>query len=88
MFATIFADLLIKGHDLIHSIQIWERLANHFNTVSLARAMDIKCMLSTVLKDSNQSMDDFLRGMKQIVDSLASIWSLICDIDLVILTIK
>ena len=72
---------------MVNSKQIWDCLSHCFNTASLARAMDLWCTLSTLAKDHKQSMEDYLRTIKHIVDSLVSICAPILTIDLVQLTL-
>ena len=50
--------------------------------------MELKRTLSNLSKDDSQSMKDYLRGIKQITDSLTSISSLVLDMDLIILTLN
>jgi len=88
MFITISSDLLTEVHDVPHSFQLRERFAHYFNTPNLACAIELKCTLSTLSKDHNQSMDDHLRGIKQIVDYLALIGSPLSDMDLVTLILN
>ena len=73
---------------IMHSLQIWERLAHWFNGASLARAMDLKHTLTILSKDESQSMEDHLWGIKQIADSLASVGSPMFDLELVQLTLN
>jgi len=82
---TISPGLLTEVHDSIHAKQIWECLSHCFTTVSLARAMDLRC---TPSKDPKQSMEDYLRGTKHIADSLASIRTPVLDLELVQLTLN
>ncbi|CAH9054743.1 unnamed protein product [Cuscuta europaea] len=42
-------------------------------SASLPRAMELKRLLSNIKKKSNQSMDHYLRDIKNLVDALASI---------------
>jgi len=61
-------------------------LSRRFNTASLARAMDLRQTLSNLSKDPKQSMEDSLRHIKYVTDSLASICTPNPDIELVQLT--
>lgn len=45
--------------------------------------MDLKRLLMNLEKLESQPMDEFLRGIKNIADSLAAIQSTISDMDLV-----
>ncbi|KAJ8435581.1 hypothetical protein Cgig2_021735 [Carnegiea gigantea] len=83
---TQFVAFLV--HDLMHSKQIWESLSHRFNTASLAHAMDLRRTLSNLSKDTKQSMEDYLRHIKDVTDSLASIRTPIPDIELVQLTLN
>jgi len=66
-----------------HALPIWQRLASRFNTASLARALDLKCMLTNVSKGSDQSIEDYLRQIKTFADSLAAIQSPVSDLELI-----
>ena len=50
--------------------------------------MDLRRTLSNLSKDPKQSMEDYLRGIKHIADSLASIRTPVLDLDLVQLTLN
>ena len=73
---------------MIYCKQICERLSQQFNTTSLTRPMHFRHTLSNLSKDPKQSIEVYLRSIKHIVDSLASIRTLVPDIDLVQLTLK
>jgi len=51
------------------------------NTTSLARGMDLRRNLSNLSKYPKQSIKDYLWSIKHIADSLASIHTLVPDID-------
>ena len=86
--ATISPKLLTEVHDFSHYKQIWEFLPRRFNTASLARAMDLRHILSNLSKDPKHNMEDYLRGIKHIADSLASIQTVVPDIILGQLTLN
>lgn len=48
LFATLSNDLLSKVHDVQHFYQIWETFSHRFNTMRLARTLDLKCMLTNL----------------------------------------
>ncbi|CAH9112677.1 unnamed protein product [Cuscuta europaea] len=73
LFATLSRDVLIDVRDLKHSCEIWERLESRFMSVSLARSMELKRLFSQIKKKTDQSMDDYLREIKILVDDLAII---------------
>jgi len=60
-------------HDLIYAFDIWKHLELCFSVASLAHVLDLKRMLNNLIKDHNQTMDDYLRTVKIIVDSLGAI---------------
>ena len=88
LFTTISKVLLTEVRDLPHCFSVWHQLEARFNMASLARAMDLKRMLMNLDKCESQSMEDFLRGVKSIADSLASIQSFVLDLDLVQYTLN
>ena len=67
----------------MHVFDIWKRLEHHFNMASLAHALDLKCMLTNLPKDDNQSMEDYLRTIKTIADSLAVIQPHVSNFELI-----
>lgn len=67
----------------IHCVPIWQCLESLSNTVSLASALDLKRMLSNLDKLDSQHMDDYLRLIKSIIDSLAAIKSPSFDLELI-----
>ena len=73
IFATISKNLLCEVHDLVHAFDIWRRLEYHFDTTRIPHALDLKWMLTNITKDDDQSIDDYLRAIKTIADSLAAI---------------
>ncbi|CAH9140684.1 unnamed protein product [Cuscuta epithymum] len=73
LFATLSRDVLIDVRDLKHSFEIWERLESRFMSASLARSMELKRLLSQLKKKPDQSMDNYLREIKILVDDLATI---------------
>ena len=83
IFATISKDMLCEVRNISHALPIWHHLGYRFNTASLARALDLKCMLTNVSKSPDQSMDDYLRHIKTLVDSLAAIQSPVFDLELI-----
>jgi len=87
-FATISPELLTEVHDLIHSKQIWDSLSHCFDISSHAWTMDLRHTLSNLSKDPKQSVEDYLRHIEYVDDSLASICTLIPNIDLVRLTLN
>lgn len=73
LFATLSLDVLIDVRDLKHSFEIWERLESRFMSASLARSMELKRLLSQIKKKPDQSIDNYLREIKVLVDTLATI---------------
>ena len=82
-FATISKNLLHEVLDLIHTFDIWKCLEYQFNTASLARTRDLKRLLTNIAKDDHKSMDDYVRTIKTIADSLAVIQLLVSDLELI-----
>jgi len=73
IYATISKDTLCEVRHISHALPIWQHLALHFSITSLARALDLKCMLTNVSKGPSQSMEDYLCHIKILADSLAVI---------------
>lgn len=65
------------------AFDIWKRLEHRFNTASLAHALDLKHMLTSLSTDDNQSMGDYLQNIKTIANSLAAIQSHVSDLELI-----
>ena len=55
---TISEDMLCKVRNISHALPIWQHLSSRFNTTSLARALDLKCMFTNVSTGLDQSMED------------------------------
>ncbi|CAH9124056.1 unnamed protein product [Cuscuta epithymum] len=73
LFATLSRDVLIEVRDLKNAFAIWNRLESHFMSASLACSMEQKQKLTHSKKRSNQSMDQYLRDIKDIADRLVAI---------------
>ncbi|CAH9080689.1 unnamed protein product [Cuscuta europaea] len=73
LFATLSRDVLIDVRDLKHSCEIWEQLESRFMSASLARSMELKRFFNQIKKKPDQSMDNYLREIKILVDDLATI---------------
>ncbi|CAH9076538.1 unnamed protein product [Cuscuta epithymum] len=73
LFATLTRDVLVDVHDLKHSFGIWERLQTRFMSASLPRCMELKRQLNNLKKRENQSMDHYLRDIKNLIDALAAV---------------
>ncbi|CAH9134817.1 unnamed protein product [Cuscuta epithymum] len=82
LFATLTRDVLVDVHDLKHSAAIWARLQPRFMSASLPRCMELKRLLSTIKKKETQSMELYLRDIKNLVDPLAAINSPVSDKEL------
>ncbi|CAH9098891.1 unnamed protein product [Cuscuta epithymum] len=82
LFATLTRDVLVDVHDLKHSATIWARLQTRFMSASLPRCMELKRLLSSVKKKETQSMEVYLREIKNLVDALAAINSPVSDKEL------
>jgi len=79
----ISKDTLSEVRDLLHTIQVWQRLESRFNVMSLGVALDLKRMLTNISLEHDQSMDSYLRSIKTIVDALAAIQCAISDLELI-----
>ncbi|KAL2902331.1 Retrovirus-related Pol polyprotein from transposon RE1 [Bienertia sinuspersici] len=88
LFATLHRDILVEVHDVKFSTLIWERLQSRFMSASLARSMELKHTLSFIQKSESQSMDQYLRDIKVLVDSFAAINSPISLPDLIQYTLN
>ncbi|CAH9127318.1 unnamed protein product [Cuscuta epithymum] len=73
LFATLSRDVLIEVRELKNASAIWGRLESHFMSASLARSMELKRQLTHSRKSPTQSMDHYLRAIKDIADNLACI---------------
>ncbi|CAH9072834.1 unnamed protein product [Cuscuta epithymum] len=82
LFATLTRDVLVDVHDLKHSAAIWARLQTRFMSASLPRCMELKRLLSSLKKKETQSMESYLREIKNLVDALAAINSPVSDKEL------
>ncbi|CAH9080062.1 unnamed protein product [Cuscuta epithymum] len=88
LFATLSRDVLTDVHDIKHSSRIWERLQSRFMSASLPRAMELKRLLSNTKKKENQSMEHYLRDIKNLADALATINSPVTDRELLQYTLS
>ncbi|KAL2900798.1 Retrovirus-related Pol polyprotein from transposon TNT 1-94 [Bienertia sinuspersici] len=88
LFATLHRDILVEVHYVKFSTPIWERLQSRFMSASLARSMELKRTLSFIQKSQSQSMDQYLRDIKVLVDSLAAINSPVSLPDLIQYTLN
>ncbi|CAH9137000.1 unnamed protein product [Cuscuta epithymum] len=82
LFATLTRDVLTDVHDIKHSFGIWARLQSRFMSASLPRAMELKRLLSNTKKKPNQSMESYLRDIKNLTDALAATNSPVTDKEL------
>ena len=83
LFTTISGDMLIEVYDMVHSYQILDRLYKRFPIASFAKTLELRRRRSTLKKQAPQTMGSFLREIKNIVDSLTTINSLLTNQDLV-----
>ncbi|CAH9136427.1 unnamed protein product [Cuscuta epithymum] len=88
LFATLSRDILIEVRDLHFSAPIWERLETRFMAESIARAMELKRGLNNLKKKESQSMDEYLRDIKNLADSLNSINSPVTNRELLLATVQ
>lgn len=88
MIATVSSDVLTDIHDLAHAPQAWDRLQSRFSGNCKARAGELKSLLNNLEKQESHKMEEFLREIKFIADSLASIQSAITDVELNDATIR
>ena len=73
IFANLSPGVLIDVWDCATSFQVWKHLSHRFRHSSMARAMELKQLLTNLKKSDSQSMDAHLREIKTIYDSLASV---------------
>ncbi|KAF3619426.1 7-deoxyloganetin glucosyltransferase [Capsicum annuum] len=66
-------DVLLDVHLLSISRDIWLSLHHRYMNASQAKSIELKHQLTTLWKDDNTSLDQYLRNAKQKVDSLATI---------------
>jgi len=85
LFTNIFNGTLSEVRYLSHSLQVWYHL-QCFNVASLARALDLKRMLTNLSLGNDQTIDSYLQSIKSITDSLVAIKSPFFDIELIQLT--
>ena len=83
IFATLSPKVLVHVHDFPTSFHLWECVNNRFLHSSMARALELKRMLTTVRESDYQSMDDYLRHIKNIADNIAVVNSPVPQSDLV-----
>lgn len=88
LFATLSREVLIEVHTLLHSSQVWDKLKTHFVGAGFNRALDLKRTLNDLSMSPNPSLDDYLRSIKIIADSLAFVNCPVSDIDLIYSTIN
>lgn len=73
MFATVSTDVIIEIHNLPHAFLIWDRINTRFNESCQNRSSDLKNRVANPVRLEGQSMEDYLRNIEVIADSLASI---------------
>jgi len=86
LFATISKANHSEVRDLSHSLQVWQHLKSQFDMASLARALDLKCMLTNITMGTDQTMESYFHSIKTIADALAVIQTPISDLELIQLT--
>ena len=82
ILAKIFKETLREVCNIPHSLPLQYHLASRFNTASVTRALDLKCVLTNVSKGPRQSMEDCLHHIKTLIDSLATVQSLVYNLEL------
>jgi len=70
IFAIIAKETLREVRNIPHALPVWQHLASHFNTASLARALDLKCMLTNVSKGTDQTMEDYSHSLNLLLTHL------------------
>ena len=83
IFAAIPKDSLTDIYELPHCRAIGQHLESWFNTGNLTHRMDLQLMLTNLDKLESQSMEDFLRDVKTLANSLAATQALIWGLALV-----
>ena len=82
IFVAVSKDNPTDLRELPHSLSIWQCLESRFNIASLARYMDLQCMLTNLSILKSQSMEDFLRSAQSLTNSLATIHALVSSMDI------
>ncbi|CAH9053256.1 unnamed protein product [Cuscuta epithymum] len=82
LFATLSRNILLEVHTLHFSTLTWEWLETRFMAACVARSIELKRILSSLKKKDDQSMDDYLREIIVLTDSLNSINSPISNREL------
>ncbi|CAL9248911.1 unnamed protein product [Arabidopsis halleri] len=72
LLGSMSEDVLRLVVDTISAQEVWLTLANHFNRVSSSRLFELQRRLENTSK-LDKSMIEYLRGLKNICDQLASI---------------
>jgi len=62
-------DILGEVLDLSHSLQVWQRLGSRFSMASLARALDLKRMLTNTTMGTYHTMNSSSQSIKTIADA-------------------
>jgi len=63
----------VRVRSINRLLPTWPQLASLFNTSTLAKALDLKCMLTNVYMGVGQFKEDYLRHIKTPANPLAAI---------------
>lgn len=70
------------------SNEVWTALEKRFSSLTRSHIHELKTSLHTVTKNSNESIDDYLIRIKELVDKLAIVSVVIDDEDLLLYTLN
>ncbi|KAL9251324.1 Retrovirus-related Pol polyprotein from transposon RE1-like protein [Drosera capensis] len=83
IFVTLSRDILVEILNLKLAREIWDRLHHRFMSVCMATSMELKRKLTSLCKASSDSMEKYLRDIKILAGSLATINSPVSNADLI-----
>ena len=83
IFTTFSSEVLSDIRDQPTSFHVYDKLMHRFMHPSMARALELKRMLTNIKKGDTQSMDAYLHEIKTIADNLATVNSPVPQSDLV-----
>lgn len=70
------------------SKEVWDALEKHYSSTSRTNVVNLKSDLQSILKKSGESIDDYVKRIKEIKDKLANVSSVVNDEDLFIYTLN
>lgn len=92
LIALINATLLKVAYSFVigckSSNEVWIALEKRFSSLTRSHIHELKTSLHTVTKNSNESIDDYLIRIKELVDKLATVSIVIDNEDLLLYTLN